>query len=320
MAAERAPETTFHTPRVIVFTREPGWHGERLAKALARRGLRCVFVDLAECALELESPGRLRLPGCGGRLPRAALVRGIAAGSLEQIVLRLDLLHALERQGVPVCNPPRAIEHTVDKGMSSLLLLRAGLPTPPTLVCETLSAANDYCQAAWRSGRRLVLKPLFGSEGRELRLLSGPADLERCAAVGGVWYLQHFVESAAECFWDLRVLVIGGRARAAMRRRAAHWITNRARGACCEPWPLDAVSARLAEAAARALGASYAGVDLVPDAAGRLQVLEVNGVPAWRGLQELVSWDIAEAVVELLEPGSGRPMPEMAPGVASGVV
>ena len=306
----RAAEGESSIAWVGVFTRgEPGWHGQRLAKALARRGLACSFVDPTECVLQLDLSGRVCLSGGLKSLPRAVFVRGIGSGGLEQIIFRLDLLHALERQGVSICNPPRAIEHTVDKGMSSLLLLRAALPTPSTRVCETREAAVAYCREAWRAGRRLVLKPLFGSEGRDLSLLSGPEDLARCVAPGGVWYLQHFVERATEDFWDLRVLVIGGRARAVMRRSAGHWITNRARGARCELQPLDPQCASLAEEAARALGVCYAGVDLVPDVSGALQVLEVNGVPSWRGMQELISWDIAEALVDLLEPSPERIIP-----------
>ena len=60
------------------------------------------------------------------------LVRGIPRGSLEQVVFRVDVLHALAAAGVRSVNSAHAIERTVDKFLASTLLARAGLPTPRT--------------------------------------------------------------------------------------------------------------------------------------------------------------------------------------------
>src|SRR2546422_13540 len=56
--------------------------------------------------------------------------------------------------------------------------------------------------------------------------------------------------------------------------------------------------AELAVTAARAVGAEYAGVDLLPARDGTVYVVEVNGIPGWRGLQEATSIDVAAAIVE----------------------
>ena len=87
---------------------------------------------------------------------------------------------------------------------------------------------------------------------------------------------------------------------AAMKRVSAHWIRNVARGARCVPCVLEPGLAALAESAAEALGMDYAGVDLVPDASNPqgAQVIEVNGVAAWRGLQRVTGFDIAQALVD----------------------
>ena len=94
------------------------------------------------------------------------------------------------------------------------------------------------------------------------------------------------------------MLVAGGQALAAMERRSDHWITNRDWGGQCLPEVLTAELADLARAAAACVGARYAGVDLVRTPDGELQVLEVNGVPAWRGLQSVSRVDIAQALVD----------------------
>jgi glutathione synthase/RimK-type ligase-like ATP-grasp enzyme len=66
----------------------------------------------------------------------AVIVRGIPRGSLEQVIFRVDALHALVARGVACVNGPRAIERTIDKFLASALLARAGVPTPRTIACE----------------------------------------------------------------------------------------------------------------------------------------------------------------------------------------
>ncbi|HEX7382958.1 MAG TPA: RimK family alpha-L-glutamate ligase, partial [Burkholderiaceae bacterium] len=120
------------------------------------------------------------------------------------------------------------------------------------------------------------------------------------APFNGLAYLQRFVPATRAPGFDWRVLVVGGRAITAMRRVSRDWVHNVARGARCEPAALDPVLARLAERAAAALDMDYAGVDLMPwrEAGEGIAVLEVNGVAAWRGLQRVTGFDIAQALVD----------------------
>lgn len=280
---------------VALFTDSHGWHERRLQRAFRRRGVEVAALSLQDCRF---TPQGLALAE-RATLPAAAFVRNVPGGSFEQVTLRLGILHALRACGVVVYNDARVIEQTVDKSMTGFLLGRAGLPTPPAWVCESMSAAQARLALERAAGQRLVLKPLFGACGRGLRLLDAPEQLPPPDGVaGGVYYLQRFVPSGSAGGRDWRVLVAGGRALAAMERRAAHWITNRARGGRCLPVVLTGELAGLAEAAVAALGAGYAGVDLVRAPDGRLQVLEVNGVPAWRGLQSVTGVDIAQALVD----------------------
>ena len=285
---------------VVIITEDPGWHGAELQRALERRGAAVRFVSLRACRLDLSgSEPSVVLPGLDTRLPGGVLVRDVPGGTLEQVVLRLDLLHALRELGVPVYNDARAIERTVDKAMTSLLLRRAGLPGPPTCVTESAGEARAFLEREAGEGHEVVAKPLFGSLGVGLRRLEAGAELPDAAETGGVWYLQRYVETgSAEGGWrDYRVLVVGGVAVAAMIRRGTSWVSNVAQGARCEPAPAEPELERLAVAAAAAVDAGYAGVDLVRDRDGGLHVLEVNGIPAWRGLQGTTSLDLAERVV-----------------------
>src|SRR5659263_672360 len=72
------------------------------------------------------------------------------------------------------------------------------------------------------------------------------------------------------------------------------------RGGSAHSLQLNAEWRALAARAAAAVGAEYAGVDLLPARDGTVSVLEVNGIPGWRGLQEATSLDVAGALVDLL--------------------
>jgi RimK family alpha-L-glutamate ligase len=292
-------------PRVAIMTDAIGWHTRQLQAALRERGAIGRCVDLAECRIDTTAAWHgLVIPGFGSDLPDAALVRGIAGGSFEQVTKRLGVLHALREFGVPVYNDARAIERSVDKSMTSVLLHAAGVPTPPTWAIESAAQAQRVVMRESAAGRALVLKPLFGSQGKGVQRVGAvdgvhhplpPLD----AHYGSLAYLQRFIAPLTEPGFDWRVLVVGGRAVTAMRRVSTHWVHNLAQGARCEPAPLLPKLARLAQDAARALDMDYAGVDILPAAdAHALQVIEVNGVAAWQGLQRVSGFNIARAIVD----------------------
>lgn len=285
--------------RVAIFTDETGWHTRQVQQALRVRGAEGRCVDLADCRIDTTATWHgLVIPGYGRELPDAALVRGIAGGSFEQVTVRLGVLHALRELGVPVYNDARAIERSVDKSMTSLLLHAAGIPTPPTWAMESPAQAQRLVTRESAAGHALVLKPLFGSQGKGLQRVGcvdgAHVPLPSLKGYGGLAYLQRYVESPG---FDWRVLVVGGRAVAAMRRCSTHWIHNVKQGAKVEPAALTPELAALAERAAAALQMDYAGIDLLPSADGP-QVLEVNGVAAWQGLQRVTRFLIARALVD----------------------
>jgi tetrahydromethanopterin:alpha-L-glutamate ligase len=158
--------------RVAILTDEVGWHTRSLQRALRERGVEGRCIDLADCRIDTQHAWHgLVLPGFGRELPDAALVRGIAAGSFEQVTKRLGVLHALREFGVPVYNDARAIERSVDKSMTTLLLHAAGVPTPPSWAIESPELAQRLVMRASAAGHALVLKPLFGSQGKDLMLV-----------------------------------------------------------------------------------------------------------------------------------------------------
>lgn len=284
--------------RIAIFTDDPGWHGARLREAFEQQGCSSEFVSLRQCGFDLNAPGHgLVIPGFEV-LPDGVFVRGVPGGTLEQVVLYLDILHALKHLGVCVYNDGRAIERSVDKGMTSFLLHTAGIPTPPTWVLEPGHRLSKVLLLEFEAGHEMVLKPLFGSQGKGLMRIRDFDRLPEPALYSGVYYLQRFISTGAEAGHDWRIFVINGQAVAAMLRRGEGWISNVAQGARCHAAVLDQELRELAEAAAAALGMSYAGVDLLRDGNGRPYVLEVNSIPAWKGLQQVCPLDVARLLVE----------------------
>jgi RimK family alpha-L-glutamate ligase len=227
----------------------------------------------------------------------AVLARIIPSGSLEQIIYRVDALHRLEDRGVRLMNSPRAIERTVDKFWTSALLEQCGIPTPETIVCESV----DEAFAAFRAMGDVILKPLFGSMGLGMVRVSDEDMAFRVfktvEQIRGVFYLQRAIEHEGR---DIRAFVLGGRVLGAIERRSEGWRTNLARGGSARALELPGDWASLAVRAAAAVGAEYAGVDLLPARDGTLHVLEVNGIPGWEGLQEATGLDVAGAIVDQL--------------------
>ena len=287
--------------RIPVFTDDPGWHGKQLQRAFAARGHEAVFVSLKDCSFELvgDRP-RILIPGFEHGLPPGAFVRGVPGGTLQQVIMRLDILHALTMLGVTVYNDGRAVERTVDKAMTSLHLMLNGVATPATWVCESRQHAQSVVLRETMAGRPVVIKPLFGSQGQGVRKLEQgmrlPVPMEE--HIDGLYYLQQYIDSGEGEWHDYRVFVIAGRAIAAMKRHGSQWVNNVAMGGRCERIDTDNEIAALAIAAARAVDIDYCGVDVIRDRQGRLYVLEVNSIPAWRGLQSVTELDVKQLLVD----------------------
>jgi tetrahydromethanopterin:alpha-L-glutamate ligase len=285
--------------RIVIFTDDPGWHGRELCRAFDLLGYCGQYTSLTECRLQIQPDALpILIPGFERQLPDAAFVRGVPGGSLEEVVFYLDILHVLELLNVPVYNSGRMIERSVDKAMTSFLLHRAGIPTPPTWVLRDAEIAKNIVEAELQQGNRVMNKPLFGSQGEGIRCLGKATDLLWIADNHGMYYLQRFIECAGEGFADYRVFVVNGRAVAMMRRRGRSWLNNVSRGAHCEAVDVDPVLADIAVKAAKTLAMDYAGVDVIQNRAGEHLVIEVNSIPAWKGLQSVVSVDIAFALAQ----------------------
>ena len=286
--------------RFAVLANPDSWYLRDLARAAAARDDVATQVSFSEIAAQIGGTGTPRVYSGEHDLTSfdAVLVRTMPPGSLEQVVFRMDCLARLEAQGVCVINPARAVEAAVDKYLTSARLQAAGLLTPRTITCQT---ADDAMAAFEALGGNVVVKPLFGSEGRGITRLDDPALALRAfkmlSQFGAVLYVQEFIEHEGA---DLRLLVLGDEILAMKRRNPLDWRTNVSRGAKTERLELTSELTDLAHQAADSVGAPLAGVDVLPGKDGRLYVLEVNAVPGWKALAKTLEVDVAARVLEVV--------------------
>ena len=228
----------------------------------------------------------------------AVLVRSMPAGTLEQIVFRMDVLGRLAACGMPILNSPKAMEASVDKFLTTAHLQSSGLVVPRTWVgqnaADALTAFNNF-------GEDAVIKPLFGGEGRGIERLQSVDKATRkfreLEERGSVIYLQEYIPHRGE---DYRLLVVGDTVLGMRRVNRNDWRTNISRGASAEPLHVTPQLSKLAKRAAKAVGAEFAGVDLLPGNDGELYTLEVNAAPGWKALSGVVDSDVASLLLELL--------------------
>ncbi len=289
--------------RIAVLCSPTSWYLKDLERAAAGRH-EIVPVTFRELASALAPEGLTVTSGSGGsgrvnlRDMDAVLVRTMPPGSLEQVVFRMDLLARLEAVGGRVVNPAKAIEAAVDKYLTTAKLQAAGLTVPRTFVCQTV---DDALRAFAALGGDVVVKPLFGAEGRGIARICDEGLAQHAFSLlvqsGAVLYLQEFIPHEGS---DLRVLIVGQRAWGMRRRNPLDWRTNVSRGATPEPLELTPELSELAHCAAAAVAAPLAGVDLLPGRDGQLYAIEVNAVPGWQALSRVLGVDIAQVVLDYL--------------------
>lgn len=290
--------------KIPIFTDDAGWHGAQLKQAFAQRGIEAVFVSLQACVIDLSGDRPLINIPHFDSLPKAVFVRGVSGGTLQQVITRLNILHMLAMQGVVIYNDVKAIERTVDKAMTSFLLQLHGVSTPPTWIAESRTHAESIRQIAAQNNQTLVIKPLFGSQGLGVRKLQAnePLPVPMQQFVDGVYYLQQLIETpmiaGKDAPHDYRVFVINGKVVAAMKRIGASWVNNVAAGGRCEVAEQNQSMSELALKAAAAVAIDYCGVDIIQAVNGDYYVLEVNSIPAWKGLQSVTELNMAQLLVD----------------------
>ena len=253
--------------------------------------------------VELLSPREALLALKPGDLALARLdVREDLVGAEEG----LTTLERLADSGVTVLNPPAALLRAHDKLLTARTLRRAGLPHPRTKLVERHADLPDL-------DFPVVVKPRFGSWGRDVCLCKNQRELERTLGrlSARSWFrsggaiAQELIPPLGH---DLRVIVARGEVVGAAVRTAqpGEWRTNAALGATVSSVVPSPVAVSLAKAAAAASGLDLVGIDLLPTGPGGFSVLELNGAVDVRPLYAPPGRDIYADALNAL---AGTPEP-----------
>jgi RimK family alpha-L-glutamate ligase len=264
-----------------------------LAGAAASLGLPASVLPPRDSLRTLE-PGDVAL----GRLDVRRGLDGIETGSED--------LERLAAAGVDLLNPPSTLAAAHDKLLTARALRRAGLPHPRTwLIAEGIPSPAPELP--------VVLKPRFGSWGRDVVLCRTPVELERTLAELGrrPWFREQGVlaqELVPPLGWDLRLIVAGGRVVGAVRRSAGpgEWRTNVSLGVQSEPAAPPPLARALALSAAAAVRGDLVGVDLLPTRAAFV-ISEINGAVDFRPQYAVDFADVyTDVVLQLLRVAKAR--------------
>ncbi len=231
--------------------------------------------------------------------------------SLPDFVLFWDkdaaLARRLEAMGIPVFNPADGVENSDDKIRTALLLQRAGLPHPKTVIAPKTFEGVGYCderflsEAAARIRFPMVIKEAFGSFGAQVYLVHNKDELGKLVKTFGYkpFLMQEFLQSSFGR--DMRLNVVGDRVACAMlrvnERDFRSNITNGGKAQAVLPpgeWEQTAI------AATRALGLDFAGVDILFGEGGEPVVCEVNSNPHFKSSLVCTGVDLSEEILDYI--------------------
>ncbi len=287
--------------RTLILTEKEGWHYQQLKISLSKLNHSVEFACISDINIVLGRNETI-LENQGERLPKIdnIIVRFIPGGTLEEIVFYLNILKIFESMNVRVVNSARSIESTVDKLYTSYLLNENNINCPKTYVLRGHKAASRFI-SKYNFQSKLIYKPLFGSQGDNIRLIERPSDLDKLENQTNIYYFQEYLDNSPN--YDYRVLVINNNGNIKyfyMTRYGETFINNFSKGAKCIKEKVNEEVIELAIKSARLLEIDFCGVDII-EYKHQYYVIEVNSIPAWKGLQKVESANISDYFTSLFE-------------------
>jgi len=302
--------------RLAILTSRIRVEEKLLIEALRRRAIDFDVIDDEELLFDLAQPDER------WRAYDAVLCRSVSQSR------GLAALHILEHMGVVTFNSAAVTALCNDKLLTTLALIRAGIPTPRTMIAFNEQRA---VQGIEELGYPVVLKPVTGSWGRLLARINdrdaAEAVLEHQETLGSYQHHIHYIQQyVAKQFLtddlsapamnrgatdtsgvgrlnsklqrDIRAFVVGDRTICAIYRSSEHWVTNTARGAVASNCPITPELDRLCVQAAEAVGGGILAIDLLEDPEHGLLVNEINATMEFRNSIAPTGVDIPDAMLD----------------------
>ncbi|HXG74361.1 MAG TPA: lysine biosynthesis protein LysX [Candidatus Nitrosotenuis sp.] len=223
---------------------------------------------------------------------------------IERCVSYFRGLHftaCLEFLGVPVINSYEVANRCGNKLVTSLLLKKAGVPTPKTYFAFSSEEAMNLIN---KVGYPIVIKPVIGSWGRGILPLrdkdTTEAIIEMREIEDGshdrIYYLQEMIERPPR---DIRAITVGDQVIAAMYRKSqGDFKTNIALGGDPELCEITKELEDVCIKASKAVGGGILGIDLMEDKARGLVCHEVNNTVEFKGLARVAKKNIPQEMIK----------------------
>jgi [lysine-biosynthesis-protein LysW]---L-2-aminoadipate ligase len=279
--------------RLAILTSRVRVEEKLLIEALKQRAITFDIIDDGELLLDLSRPDER------WHAYDAVLCRSVSQSR------GLAVIHVLEHWGVRVYNSATVTATCNDKLLSTLALLRSGIPTPRTLLAFDPQVTIHGIEML---GYPVVLKPITGSWGRLLARINdrdaAEAVLEHQETLGSYQHHVHYVqEHIAKPQRDIRAFVVGDRTICAIYRSSEHWVTNTARGAVASNCPVTPELDSLCARAAQAVGGGILAIDVLEDPQRGLLINEINATMEFRNSIAPTGVDIPNEMLEYILSG-----------------
>ncbi len=276
--------------RLAILTSRVRVEEKLLIEALQRRGVEFEIIDDGELLFDLAQPGER------WRAYDAVFCRSVSQSR------GLAVLHVLEHWGIPVFNSAATTATCNDKLLTTLALLRAGIPVPRTMLAFDEPRAIEGIEAM---GYPAVIKPISGSWGRLLSRINdrdaAEAVIEHRETLGSYQHHIHYIqEYVAKPKRDIRAFVVGDRTICAIYRASEHWVTNTARGAVTSNCPVTPDLDSLCVRAAQSVGGGILAVDVLEDEERGLLVNEINATMEFRNSIAPTGVNIPQEMLEYI--------------------
>lgn len=228
---------------------------------------------------------------------------------LPEKVIFLDkdiyLAKLLENKGVKLYNSSECIRICDDKALTYIKMFEEGIPIPKTIIAPkkySMGQTESWCRkAAEKLGYPVIIKECFGSLGKQVYLAENEKDLlEIVREIGEKPFVfQQFLSKGAG--WDIRVIVCGGEVIGAVKRSNENdFRSNAAQGGKVIEAELNEAEKRLAVKAVEAVGAFFAGVDLIMGEDGFL-ICEINSNMLFDAAEKALGISISDIIAEKIQ-------------------
>jgi ribosomal protein S6--L-glutamate ligase len=289
---------------IAILSRYPKIQNTRRLKEEAEKaGHKVRIIDYAKCYVTIENQNPVvryngkPLTGIDAIIPKiSASLTGYGTSIVRQF----------EVQGVFSTASSIAIVRSRDKLRATQLLARAGIDIPKTVFAREAANLDDVIAEA--GGAPLIIKVASGTQGSGVVLAETKKAAEavmQAFYVEGVNFLvQEFVKESAGT--DIRVIVVGGRVIAAMKRQnlGDDFRSNIHKGGKGSKVVLTTEERKIAQKAAKAMGLSICGVDIIRSNRGPL-VLEINSTPGF-AIEDITGQNVAEKIIKYIENNAKR--------------